>query len=184
MIERKRQSDMKPFVDKNNKPITPAYVHLSSYKKMLDAHKALQIGKDKNNPVVREIRYTDIAEVRKNLRTIGFLIGQANETRNRDLRASYLLEALNKLVGCYLATRTVLDLHYLTDSRFADFTLNAEDLRRQLYGWYTYTLSEIEAKNKSGAYPNDTGEDLFYDIPGLPSEVLARLAAQGTSNPR
>lgn len=171
---------MKSFVDKDNKPIAPSYVHLPSYKKMLDAHEALQIGKSKDNKTVKEVRYTDMFEVRRKLRHVGFLIGQANETRNRDLRATYLHDALKEVVDCYLVTRTVLDLHYLSDARFADFTLNAEDLRRQLYGWYNYTLGEIEAQDKTGKRPNDEGLELFYDIPELPSEVLARVAAQGT----
>lgn len=180
MTVRKEEGDMKSFVDKDNKPITPSYVHLPCYGKMLKAHEALQIGKskDKDNPTVKEVRYTDMYEVRKKLRHVGYLIGQANETRDREIRAGYLFEALTEVVDCYLTTRTVLDLHYLTDARFADFTLNAEDVRRQLYGWYTYTLGEIKTQNKTGKRPNDDGLDLFYDIPELPSEVLARLAVQ------
>ena len=173
---------MKSFVDKNNKPVDPSFVKLGAYKKMLDAHKALQIGstksKDGRGQMEREVRYTDIRDVKCNLRKIGFLIAKANETRNRHSRCECLHEALSLLVDCFLTTRTVLDLQYITKTRWSDFTLNAEDLRRQLYGWYEYTLNEIRQQDSGNAQLPDNDLDLFYDIPELPSRKMARIAGE------
>lgn len=181
---------MKSFVDKDNKPVVPSYVHLPSYKAMLDAHKALQIGNRnkhgkgtdrKVNEMAREVRYTDINEVKHDLRKIGTLIGKANETRNKRQRADYLWDALNLLVSTYLTTRTVLDLKYMTDTRWSDFVLHAESLRRQLFGWYEYTLNKIE-EERQGKSPDDEKDyELFYDIPAPPKVMLSQYAGSQTA---
>lgn len=171
---------MKSFVNEERQPIVPSYVRLSAYKKLLDAHKALQIGSTKNKDgrgqMEREVRYTDIKEVKENLRRIGRNIGLANETRNRTLRADIIWESLNLLVNCYLATRTVLDLHYITETRWADFVLNAEDLRRQLYGWYMYTLEEVKKQKSGKDLDRDNDLDLFFDFPEPPRLKLSKYA--------
>lgn len=181
---------MKSFIDKDNEPIVPSYVQLPSYKSMLEAHKALQIGNRNKHgkgtdrrvdEMAREVRYTDIKDVKHDIREIGTLIAKANETRNKVQRADYLWDALNLLVGSFLMCRTVLDLGYITKTRWSDYVFHAESLRRQLYGWYTYTLNLIQQEKDGKPHEDGNDYELFYDIPEPPKVKLSKYAGSQTA---
>ena len=168
---------MRSFVDDKGKPIAPPYTKLKSYLKALEAHKGLQIGKSPGESMEREVKYTDVAEIKRTLRKIISLIGKANETRNRVERADILHDALKLVPDCFIDLRTLMDLHLITDKRWSQVTLSLEDLRRQLSGWYQSTLKEAEAQLQ-GAALKDDDFDLLYDIPESPGRRIARLPAK------
>lgn len=154
---------MLSYVDENGRVVKPAFVKLGIYKKGLDVYKSLQIGKRPRSNVSREIKYTDISEVKCSVRKIIRLAVKADNVRDREERASIIYDALVIVPELYIILRTLFDLSYITDKRWTDVTLKLESLRRQLYGWYEYTCNEIPLFMDKRSLPDDT-HDLLFDI--------------------
>lgn len=159
-----KQRRMRSLLDEKGKPATPSYTKLKVYNAARRAHEALQIGKSAKDGIAKEIRYTDLMDARAKLRDIIRHIARADEIRNRAERAEVQYEALLLIPDIFISIRTLMDLKYLDDKRFDEATLKLEDTRRQLVGWYEYTLEEAR-KQEEGKALSDDDIDLLYDIP-------------------
>lgn len=154
---------MRSLVNAKGRPTLPRYLKLRVYKAALDAHQSLQIGKGMSgNAMAREIRYTDLARAKEDLRRLLAVIAKADETRSRAVRAQMLRSALNIIPEVYINLRCLTDLHYMTEKRWADSTMKLESVRSQLEAWIHFTDNE-RALQEAGTPLPDSKIEMFFD---------------------
>lgn len=122
------------------------YTELPIYKATYDF--LLEIYKGTQQNIPRDIKYTLVEELKKDVMGILILIYTANATRDK---LPHLKEARHLLIQATIRLRVLHDLKVMGRRKYAHLSLKAEEVSKQLSGWTKYikdrSASDDDSKN-------------------------------------